>query len=61
MLTISSEKHKILFTRYTLRTASISIIPEFKEKIDLLNYNNLFHITKDEIICKSTGSQILFR
>ena len=61
MLIISSEKHKILFTRYTLRSASISIIPEFKEKIDLLNYNNLFHITKDEIMCKSTGSQILFR
>tara|TARA_R100001015_G_C4632992_1_gene197311 strand:- start:2160 stop:3359 length:1200 start_codon:yes stop_codon:yes gene_type:complete len=61
MLTISKERHKILFTRYTLRSAAISIIPEFKEKIDLLNYNNLFHITKDEIICKDTGSKILFR
>ena len=61
MLTISKERHKILFTRYTLRSAAISIIPEFKEKIDLLNYNHLFHITKDEIICKETGSKILFR
>ena len=61
MLTISKERHKILFTRYTLRSAAISIIPEFKEKIDLLNYNHLFYITKDEIICKETGSKILFR
>jgi phage terminase large subunit len=53
--------HTILFTRYTLRAASISIIPEFIEKIELLGYQNLFHITKDEIINKATGSRILFR
>ena len=53
--------HTILFTRYTLRSASISIIPEFREKIDLLNLNHLFHITKDEIINKGSGSKILFR
>ena len=53
--------HTILFTRYTLRSANISIIPEFKEKIDLLNLNHLFHITKDEIINKGSGSKILFR
>ena len=34
MLLISNENHKILYTRYTLRSAGISIIPEFKEKID---------------------------
>ena len=61
LLTTSSEYHKILFTRYTLRSASISIIPEFKEKIELLNYSHLFNITKDEIICNHTGSKILFR
>ena len=27
--------HTILFTRYTLRSASVSIIPEFKEKLEL--------------------------
>ena len=53
--------HTILFTRYTLRSANISIIPEFKEKIDLLNLSHLFHITKDEIINKGSGSKILFR
>jgi len=53
--------HTILFTRYTLRAASISIIPEFIEKIELLGMQDKFHITKDEIINKSTGSKILFR
>ena len=53
--------HKILFTRYTLRAASISIIPEFIEKLELQNIEQDFYITKDEIINKQTGSKILFR
>lgn len=53
--------HTILFTRYTLRAASISIIPEFIEKIELLGRTKDFHVTKDEIINKRTGSKILFR
>ena len=53
--------HTILFTRYTLRAASISIIPEFIEKLELLNVINNFTITKDEIINKSNGSKIIFR
>ena len=54
-------QHKILFTRYTLRSASISIIPEFKEKIELMEWENLFHITNNEITNLETGSKILFR
>ena len=53
--------HVILFTRYTLRSASISIIPEFVEKIELLEWSDHFHVTKDEIININTGSKILFR
>lgn len=53
--------HVILFTRYTLRSASISIIPEFLEKIELLGWQDKFYITKDEIINKYSGSRILFR
>ena len=53
--------HTILFTRYTLRSASISIIPEFIEKIELLNKTNDFKITRDEIINKGNGSKIIFR
>ena len=51
----------ILFTRYTLTSASISIIPEFLEKIELLGFGELFHITKDEIINLKTGSKIIFK
>ena len=53
--------HTILFTRYTLRSASISIIPEFIEKIELLNKTDDFVITKDEVLNKVTKSKILFR
>jgi len=53
--------HVVLFTRYTLTSAHISIIPEFIEKIDTLENNSDFHITKDEIINLKTGSKIIFK
>lgn len=53
--------HTILFTRYTLTSAYISIIPEFIEKLELLDVIQHFYITKDEIINKQTGSKIIFR
>jgi len=53
--------HVILFTRYTLVSASISIIPEFIEKIELMNLQHEFIITKDEIININSGSKILFK
>lgn len=53
--------HTILFTRYTLTSAHISIIPEFVEKIEMADLHNDFSITKDEIINLRTGSKILFK
>ena len=53
--------HVVLFTRYTLVSAGISIMPEFLEKIELLNKLDEFHITKDEIIHKVSGSRIIFK
>ena len=53
--------HKILFTRYTMVSASTSIIPEFVEKIELMNAHNDFRITKDEIYNLKTGSSIIFK
>lgn len=50
----------ILFTRWTLTSAHISIIPEFLEKIELLGKSNEFRITKTEIEC-TNGSRIIFR
>ncbi len=51
----------ILFTRWTMVSAHISIIPEFIEKIELLNVENDFEVKQTEIINIKTGSKILFR
>ena len=53
--------HKILFTRQTMTSAHISIIPEFKEKIELMGLEEHFDITKSEIVNRTTGSEIIFR
>ena len=53
--------HTILFTRYTLTSAYISIIPEFIDKKEHNNSVHDFHITKHEILNKKTGSNIIYR
>jgi len=53
--------HVILFTRYTLTSAHVSIIPEFIDKIETAKALEDFKITKDEIVNLRTGSKILFR
>ena len=53
--------HVILFTRYTMASAEVSIIPEFVEKITLLGLGADFYVTKSEIVNRRTGSRILFR
>jgi phage terminase large subunit len=53
--------HTILFTRYTLTSAGVSIIPEFLDKIETFDLSNDFSITKDEIVNLKTGSKILFK
>ena len=53
--------HKILFTRQTMTSAHLSIIPEFQEKIDLMQANDIFDVTKSEIINKKSKSEIIFR
>jgi len=53
--------HVILFTRYTLTSANVSIIPEFIDKIERADLSNDFYITKDEIVNLKTGSKILFK
>ena len=53
--------HTILFTRYTMKSAHISIIPEITSKIELMGHLDKFDITKDSITSKVTGSTILFR
>jgi len=55
------ENHKILFTRQTMTSAHLSIIPEFQEKIELLEMDDLFDVTRNEIRNKQSGSLIIFR
>jgi len=53
--------HKILYTRFTLDSAEISIIPEFTEKIDLDGDAKYFNVTRKDILNMFSGSEILFR
>jgi phage terminase large subunit len=53
--------HTILFTRQTMTSAHLSIIPEFQEKIDLMELNGFFDINKTEIVNKKSNSKIIFR
>lgn len=55
------DNHVILFTRWTLVSAFISIIPEFIEKIELMGKEADFTITQSEIINRHTNSKILFK
>ena len=62
LVALTYEKgHVILFTRYTMASAHISIIPEFIEKLEELDRVEDFHITKDEITNLHTGSKIIFK
>lgn len=54
-------KEVILFTRYTMVSADLSIIPEFYEKIELLGVEDDFEAVGDTITNKSTGSKIIFK
>lgn len=53
--------HKILFTRQTMTSAHLSIIPEFQEKISLMDFEPFFEIKKTEIVNIKSGSEIIFR
>jgi phage terminase large subunit len=60
MLSFESN-HTILFTRKTLTSAHASIIPEFKEKIELTEKADQFEVTKFDIHNKYSGSNIIFK
>lgn len=53
--------HIILFCRYTMVAASMSVIPEFQEKIELEGTDEFFDITNKDIINNYSDSKILFR
>lgn len=53
--------HQILYTRYTMVSAGMSIIPEMMEKIDLDGTAKYFKSTKTDIVNRMTKSRIMFR
>ena len=53
--------HKMLYSRYTMTSADISVIPEFQENIDLDGTTDFFDITKKDIINTFSDSVIMFR
>lgn len=53
--------HQILYTRYTMVSAGMSIIPEMMEKIELDGTTKYFKTTKTDVVNKMTKSRIMFR
>jgi len=51
---------KMLFTRYTLSSANISVIPEFREKLSILSVEEEFNLSSSFITHKATKSAIIF-
>lgn len=56
-----SKGFRVLFTRFTMMSAHLSIIPEFLEKISLLGLENIFNVNKTEVVNTATTSDIIFR
>lgn len=50
-----------LYTRFTLTSAEVSIIPEYKEKLDIFGIADDFIVKRKEIINVFTGGTIYFR
>ncbi len=55
------QMHRILFTRWTMTSAHISIIPEFTSKLAMMNCEHHFNVNRTEITNIATGSDIMFR
>ena len=53
--------HQILYSRYTMTSAEISVIPEFMEKVEADGTGKYFTTTKKDVINLMTGSHVMFR
>jgi phage terminase large subunit len=60
LLTYEKEQ-VILYTRYTMASASSSIIAEFNSRIEDLGLQDDFEVTQKEIINKVSGSRVMFK
>ena len=53
--------HQVLYTRYTMTSAHISVIPEFMEKVELDGHSKYFSCTKTDVKNLRSGGGIMFR
>lgn len=53
--------HQILFTRYTMTSAAISVIPEFLEKVNADGTTKYFRATRTDVENRMTKSKVMFR
>lgn len=62
LLKLSYEQgHNILFTRYTMISAGLSVIPEFTDKIDRYNVHESFKVNQSDITNTLSDSKIIFK
>ena len=62
LLKLSYEQgHNILFTRYTMISAGLSVIPEFTDKIERYEVEGAFNVNQSDITNKLTDSKIIFK
>lgn len=55
------DPYAILYSRYTLVSAEISVIPEYNDKVTRLGKSSHFRTTKEEIINRASGGRIYFK
>ena len=55
------DDHAILYSRYTLTSAQVSVIPEYVDKINLLGKARHFAVTKESVINRVSGGVLYFR
>ena len=55
------DEFNILYTRWNLTSAEVSIIPEFVEKMDIGDCRNAFHVRRRDVQNRATGGRIWFR
>lgn len=53
--------HNVLYSRYTMVSAAMSVIPEFMEKVEADGTQRFFHATRTDVTNLLTGSKIMFR
>lgn len=56
-----NDEYSILYSRWNLTSAEISIIPEFQEKMDIMNCTDAFHVRQRDVQNIATGGRIWFR